>query len=149
MRKCTLLAIVSLSVAAATVNRPDFNGTWQLDSAHSQGVEAKTKADTITIRQTEDDVTLNEVITETDGKERKLDLQCKTDGDECKVKQGTVSVWYDGDTLVVMEVRRANAIVVKRRFKLSEDGKTLAVEVNPIAPPGQKPGNLTFVKQAR
>jgi len=144
MRKFTLLAIVSLSLTAA-VDRPDFNGTWQLDAARSQ--DTKVKAQTMTIRQTEEDVTLSEVVTDADGKERKSDLQCKTDGDQCKAKQGNVSIWYDGPALVVMEVRRNNSIVVKRRFTMSDDRKSLAVEVTPIAPPGQKPEKMTFVKQ--
>jgi hypothetical protein len=147
MRKLALLGMVLAGVAVAA-ERPDLNGTWQLDPSRSQGSEAKVKAYTLTLRQTEDDVALSESITDNAGKERKADIQCKTDGGECKVKQGTVSLWYDGASLVLMEVRRNNTNVVKRRFQTSEDGKTLTMEIAPIAPPGQKVETLTFTKQA-
>jgi hypothetical protein len=147
MRKFILLATLSLGVAAAQ-DLPNLNGTWQLDPAHSQGVDSKVKTETLTFHQTDDGVTLTEIITDTGGKETKTDIQCKTDGNRCKLKQGTVSLWYDATALLLMEERRGGNVVLKRRFQPSEDGKTLTVEVTPIAPPGQKGGSLTFLKQA-
>jgi len=146
MRKCTLLALVLLG-GAAGADRPDLNGDWRLDPSHTQGSDSKTKAYALTIHQTDESIGLSEAITDTDGKERKTEIQCKTDGGECKVKQGTVSFWYDGSSLVLMEVRRNNANVIKRRFQTSEDGKSLSMEITPIAPPGQKVETLTFAKQ--
>jgi hypothetical protein len=146
MPKLTLLTFVLLSAAWAA-DRPDLNGTWQLSSSQTQGPDAKAKAYTLTIHQTDDTIALNEAITDPDGKERKVGIQCKTDGDACKIKDGTVTLWYDGPALVLMNVQRNNVNVVERRFQPSEDGKSLVVKVSPIAPPGQKQETLTFEKQ--
>jgi hypothetical protein len=37
--------------------------------------------------------------------------------------------------------------VIKRRFDLSEDGKTLKLQVQHISPPAQKEENYIFVRQ--
>jgi len=148
MRNGVLLATISLSFLslAAAEDLPNVNGTWQIDMARSQGVEAKVKGMTLVFHQTGEEVSMTETITENDGKERKLDLQCKTDGNRCKTKIGSASLWYDATALLIMEERKN--VVLRRRFQPSEDGKSLAVEITQMAPPGQKPSTLAFVKQA-
>jgi hypothetical protein len=90
-------------------------------------------------------------MTENSGKAVKVDISCNTEGQECKVKESgepaKVSFWYNGPMLVMMEQRHGNDFVTKKRFKTSDDGKTLSMEVVYIAPPGHKAENYTFTKQ--
>jgi hypothetical protein len=58
-----------------------------------------------------------------------------------------MTFWYNGSALVSMEMRRGNSIVIKRRYELSEDAKTLKMQVQRISPPGQKEENYVFVRQ--
>ncbi|HEY2017759.1 MAG TPA: hypothetical protein VGH38_29845, partial [Bryobacteraceae bacterium] len=134
-----------LAGAAAAADRPDLNGTWQLDPAHSQFTEDRLKSETLEIQQKEDSIQISEALTDPAGKERKSDVQCNTAGKECKLKGEQVSFWYNGPILVMMETRKGNEVVTKTSLKL--DGETLSVEVVHIAPAGEKNETLTFRKQ--
>jgi hypothetical protein len=140
-------SLAAFALAAAAADRPDFNGTWSLDASRSQFGEDKLKSATLEIRQTGDSIQIVEALTDPDGKERKLDIQCNTLGKECKTKDEQVSIWYNGPMLVLMETRRGNEVVLKRRLKRSDDGKTLSVEVMHIAPPGAKNEVYAFNRQ--
>jgi len=147
MRK--LACFGALFFAAWAADRPDVNGKWVLDATH--GESGKVKSETLAINQKDDAVQISDDMTDTSGKELKVDVSCNTEGQECKVKQGgepaKVSFWYNGPVLVMMEQRHGNDFVTKKRFKPSEDGKTLSMEVIYIAPPGHKPETFTFTKQ--
>lgn len=136
MRIWLCAAAVALSASAVGADRPDLNGSWQL------------KGETLAIVQKEDSIQITDVTTDTDGKDTKVDLQCNTLGKECKSKGEQVSFWYNGPMLVMMEMRRGNEVVIKKRLKPSEDGKTLSMEVIHIVPPAEKSETLTFVRQA-
>jgi len=49
--------------------------------------------------------------------------------------------------LIIMEKRQANEVVVKKRLKASDDGRTLNMEVIRMAPSGEKTKSFTFTKQ--
>jgi len=87
-------------------------------------------------------------ITETEsGKNKKIELQCTTDGKECKAGgDRRTSFWYNGPTLVEMETK--NDHVVRYRLKMSEDGKTMTVEITQIVPQNDKIDTLVFQKQS-
>ena len=74
------------------------------------------------------------VISES-GKET-TEIRCNTLGQPCKIKDGEASLWYNGDTLVVMVSLHGNSRVTKKRLKLSDDGRNLEVEIVRIAPAG-------------
>ncbi|MGO9255316.1 MAG: hypothetical protein ACLQU1_03290 [Bryobacteraceae bacterium] len=130
--------------AAMAAGRPDLNGVWQLDSSGLPG-ESKLKSETLVIHQSEDSVQISEDRTGKNGKEFKDDIQCNTMGQECKLKNAQVSLWYNGSILVLVETH--NDVVTKTRFTSSEDGKTLNMEVTHMAPGNPRTENLTFTKQ--
>jgi hypothetical protein len=147
MRKLACFGVLLFTAWAA--DRPNINGKWVLDAAHSES--GKLKSETLSINQKEDAVQISDEMTESGGKPVKVDISCSTEGQECKVNDSgqaaKVSFWYNGPMLVMMEQRHGNDFVTKKRFKPSEDGKTLSMEIVYIAPPGHKPENYTFTKQ--
>lgn len=145
------LWLTALLAAACTppgnaATHPNLSGTWALDAAHSEIHDSKLKSETLAIQQQEDSVKLAEDTNE-GGKDRKLQFQCLADGASCKANDGSVMVYYNGPELIVVEMRRNNSNVTKKRIKPSDDGKTLSMDVIHLAPEGQKNETLTFVKQ--
>lgn len=144
---CRLLCVTAFLLGAALAqDRPDLNGTWQMDAAHSPTAD-RYKSQTLSINQKPDSIQIVNDAVEANGKEARQDLQCATDGRDCKAKDVTMTFWYNGATLVSMEMRHGNSIVIKRRFDVSEDGKTLKMQVSHISPPGLKEENYVFVRQ--
>lgn len=133
-----LLPVVLTAAAAFCAERPELNGTWQLSSSN----EGKLKFETLLIQQSPDSVK----ITESGAKEKPVDLACNVTGDQCKLKEGDVSFWYNGDSLVMMEMNHSHEIVTKTSIAPGADGKTLSLEVIRIAPPGPH-YTYTFKKQ--
>jgi hypothetical protein len=133
-----LLFLIAFAAAATfAADRPELNGTWQLSSNH----EGRLKFETLLIQQTPDSVK----ISETGAKEKPVDLACGVDGQECKLKEGEISFWYNGQALVMMEMHHNRDIVTKTRLVPSEDGKTLNLEVTHVSPPGSS-ATYTFKK---
>jgi hypothetical protein len=114
------------AAAAAATDRSQLNGTWHLSSEP----DGKLKFETILIQQTADEVT----ITESGGKEKAVDLTCGLDAKECKLKEGQISFWYNGDALVMMEMHHNRDQVVKTRLIPGDDGKTLSLEITHVVP---------------
>jgi hypothetical protein len=150
MRKSWCLVVVVWGCALAA-DRPSLNGTWEMDASHSQVADAKLKGQSWLITQNDDSVEISEILTDTAGKQRKIVIQCNTDGKDCKIKENgqptQVSMYYNDDRLVMLEQWHGTDFVTKKRMKISDDGKTLTVEVMHIAPPGHKDEVWTFVKQ--
>ena len=65
-------------------------------------------------------------------------IECNIMGKDCEVKVGgrktKVSLWFNGDMLVEMEMRGTE--VIKRRFSIAENDR-LKLETMQIAPPGR------------
>src|SRR5215469_3643063 len=112
MYKAIGLLVVVLGAAAATGERPDLNGIWQLTG--DQASDSKLKSETLVIQQKEDSITITDDRTAKNGKEVKDDVQCNTIGQECKLKNLHVSFWYNGSALVEVETLRD--VVIKKRF---------------------------------
>jgi hypothetical protein len=117
MRLTLCLAAVSIAFCA---DHAELNGVWKTPDAQ----------ETITIHQKDETVQIAE-----SGKEN-AEIQCNTVGQACKIKGGEVSLWYNGETLVVMESLHGNSKVVKKRLRITEDGKSLEEEIVHIAPAG-------------
>jgi hypothetical protein len=132
------LIYVTVFTAAAIIaaDRPALTGTWQL-SSH----EGKLKFETLLIQQTPDSIQ----VTESGAKDKPLDISCGVEAQECKLKDGQISFWYNGPALVMMETRHNNE-VTQTRVVPGADGKTLSMEVTRIAPPGST-STYTFTKQ--
>jgi hypothetical protein len=147
MRKLILLASLVVS-AAWPQDRPELNGVWRLDPAHSNFSEAKLKSQTLSIKQDDDSIKVEETATEENGKERKHEYECNTNGKECSLKVNgqplKLSAYYNGAVLVMWEQR--NGSEFKRRIKTSDDGKTLTIETANLGKPGRKSESLVYEK---
>jgi hypothetical protein len=132
-----VIVFVGCSVGLAqaqSLSAADLSGTWTDTSDGS--VKWILNQDVSTIH-----------IKEVRGTEVKADYSCQVDGPECKLRDSgreeMTSLYFNGPKLV--ELRTRGEDVVKRRFTASADGKTLTVEVIPIAPSG-KTETLTFAR---
>ena len=141
-----LLALIPAAIAA---DHDTLTGSWQLDPAKSQFGRIGVKSETISISQKPDAVEIDDAVTADNGKEEKLTYTCAPSGEVCKAKHGVgdITLYYNGPLLVMIETKHGGDWVVKRRISASDDGKTLKMEVERLAPPNQKNDNLVFVKQ--
>jgi hypothetical protein len=148
MPKYALLSIFALTGVMMAANHPALGGAWVLDSAHSDTDATKIKSETLSINQQDEAVQLNQTVTAPNGKETTSVISCNTAGQTCKIKdhgEAEVSFWYNGNALVMSEMRHGSDWIVKRRLKPSDDGHTLTVEVIHLAP-AQKTETLTFTR---
>jgi hypothetical protein len=146
------LILISLSVTALfAADRPNLNGAWQWNPAKSELHSAKLAGLIWVIDQKETTFHLSETERHPDGKEIKTDVDCTIDGKECAIhtkgEPTSVSFWYNGPAFVEMVCRGHNReTVVKKRFRLSDDGKLMNVELIPLVG-SERPGKLVFEKQ--
>ncbi len=105
--------------------KPSYSGTWQ----------AGDKSSELVVEQSADSVHL----TEQRGGKILCDYTCNANGKDCDFKEegkkAKVSVYFNGPKLV--EIRTRGDVVMKRRFGLKDDGKTLEVEIMPLVPAGK------------
>lgn len=140
-----------LPLAAFAADRPNLSGSWRMDPAKSELRSARLTGLNWVIDQKDDALRISETARHADGKEVKSNFDCTTDGKECSIKEdgqaAKVSFWYNGPTLVEMEMKGRNReIVVKKTLQLSSDGKQMSVEL--ISVVGAEPsGKLVFEKQ--
>jgi hypothetical protein len=139
-----------VALTAVAADHPAIGGTWVLDSSHSDIGVSKIKSETLSISQQPETVHLSEIVVAANGKETTSDISCNTAGETCKIKdhgEAQVSFWYNGNVLVMSEIRHGNDWVVRRQLKPSDDGRTLTIEVIHLAPE-QKTETLTFTRGA-
>jgi hypothetical protein len=125
-------AMIALAVGSASAqDHPDFSGNWKLNAGASKIKDSKltTECSKLTIAQKGGSITL----VEADGDQH----ECSTTGKECATKASKVSFWFSGPKLVEMEYKGHADHARKRRLTLSADGKTMQMEVIPIAPAGE------------
>jgi hypothetical protein len=131
-----------LVLAAPGQERSSFNGTWQFDASKSEVHLSKVSSATWVIEEGDNSIHISETE---NGKGKKIELQCTTDGKECKFPgDRRDSFWFNGAMLVEMETK--NEHVTRYRMKISDDGKTLTVEVTPIVPQSDKIDTMVFQK---
>ena len=118
----------------AADDAPSYSGTWQ----------AADKSSELVVEQTGDSVHVKEMR----GPKLLCEYTCNSMGKDCTFKQdgkkATVSVYFNGPKMV--ELRTHGDVVMKRRFGLTNDGKTMEVELMPIVPPG-KNETVLYAKQ--
>jgi hypothetical protein len=137
------LAVALFAVSASGQDKPSLSGTWQLDASKSEMHSSKMSSATWIIEETDNSIHL----TETEGgKGKKVEMQCSTDGKECQVNgdKAKASFWYNGVVLVEMETKGDR--VTRYRMKISDDAKTLTVDVTHIVPQIDKMDTLVFTK---
>ncbi len=78
-------------------------------------------------------------IKELEGGSEVADFTCGTGGANCEIKTGgkkaTISLWFNGPSLVEMETKGPD--VIKRRFRILPANGTMEMEVIPIVPGGK------------
>jgi hypothetical protein len=119
-------ALTPISFAQAASSPPDLSGTW-LDSSNATAKLALTeKGDKIEVR-------------EIDGDKVTADYTCSLSGEQCDIKEDgrpvKVMIYFNGSKLV--EITERGSDVEKRRFSLSQDGKTMQVETIPLSSSGK------------
>jgi hypothetical protein len=139
---CFVLVVLAAVAAGQEQERPSFSGTWQFDASKSELHSNKISSATWVIEEGDNSIHISQTE---NGKPKKTELQCTTDGKECKFPgDRRDSFWFNGPMLVDMETK--NDHVIQYRMKISDDGKTLTVEVTPIVPQSDKIDTLVFQK---
>jgi hypothetical protein len=139
---CFVLVVLAAVAAGQEQERPSFSGTWQFDASKSQLHSSKISSATWVIEEGDNSIHISQTE---NGKPKKTELQCTTDGKVCKFPgDRRDSFWFNGPMLVDMETK--NDHVTQFRMKISDDGKTLTVEVTPIVPQSDKIDTLVFQK---
>lgn len=133
--KSILIALgTTVSLIAGGV---DFTGHWQLDPAKSKPGPERTVS--LDLQQQGNNVTFVRKYQDRDGKEATARFTCSIGSSSCDFDENghkaKVSLWYDGPQIVVLKTdgeKRENT--VEWHMKLSDDGKTLNINREIIAP---------------
>jgi hypothetical protein len=129
-----LFATVTPLAMRAAENDPSYSGTW----------ETENKSDELVVEQSNNSIHLKQLH----GAQVLVEYTCNSMGKDCAFKEegknATVAVYFNGPKMV--ELRTRGNVVVKRRFGLKDGGKTLEVELMPIAPSG-KTETILYAKQ--
>ena len=138
---CFTLSLSGWQKAPVGSVRPSFTGVWQLDAAKSQ---TEFKDLTWKIDHKEADISIEET---SGGKElclAKCAIGKSCEYEESGKKMGAMTYFLD-TALVQTRSAPDNSVVIKRKFKLNEDG-SLRVELTTIMP-ADKTEVLVFTKQ--
>ncbi len=140
---CVVLVLASAPAMGQDQDRPSFSGNWEMGPTKSDLHSSKITSASWVIQEGDNSIH----ITQTEnGKGKKIELQCTTDGKECKFPgDRRDSFWYNGTMLVEMETKSDH--VIRYRMKISDDGKTMTVEVTNIVPQSGKMDTMVFQKQ--
>ena len=90
--------------AAAQNTKPNFSGNWQLNSGKSELHSGKTTGEKLTIEQKGASIHVVRTATTSDGKQIVTEFNCTTNGKDCDVKGTKISLWYDGQDLIEMDI---------------------------------------------
>jgi len=113
-------------------SKPDFSGKWQASTEKSELHSGKAATVNIVIEQKGPSIHVLKTTRSSNGKEAVLDFTCTTDGKDCDAKGVKVSLWYDGPSLVEMDV--SDELVTKTSMTLDEKSKTMSANVTYISP---------------
>jgi hypothetical protein len=141
----SFICIFVLLAATATgqQTKPNFSGKWQANAEKSQLHSGKAFAVNLTIEQKDASIHVVKTMKAGNGKESTMEFTCTTDGKDCDAKGVKVSLWYDGTTLVEMDI--GNDLVAKTSMTLGENAKTISATVTYISPQAE-PDKLVLEK---
>jgi hypothetical protein len=137
---CLSLAILFCATACADdiADRGKLMGSWQTEPATSEAAQWSFSPQGDSVK-----------VTETESGNTVADFVCGTDGTACNVKisgkKASVSLWYNGPKLVVLEQKGSDA--VERKFAIAPAGDQMEVEVLQMGP-GGKSETLKFKRSA-
>lgn len=159
MKRVLLLAAtmaVIIPFAAHAQGKPDFSGTWTLDTAKSDPAPAGRGgggggAATLTIKQT-----ATELAIQSEGRQGPQTMTYKLDGSESKNEQmgrgGAQTIVskakWDGASLVIDTTRdiQGMSITTHEVRKLDNGGKEMKVESTTQTPQGEIKRNVVYTK---
>jgi hypothetical protein len=132
MNTTTCLSVAILFCAAGraddTTDRGKLMGSWQMEAAAAAGAGWSFTAQGDSVK-----------VTEVESGNTVADFVCGTDGTPCNVKisgkKVSVSLWYNGPKLVVLEQRGSET--VERKFMVANVADQMQVEVLDMATGGK------------
>ena len=145
-------AVVIALAAAATLSaaNTDFTGHWQIDQSKSKPGPERTVS--VEIEQQGNNVTFVRQYQDHDGKSATARFTCAVGSNSCDFDENghkaKVSLWYNGPELVILKTDgEKHDDTVEWHMKLGDDGKTLNINREIIAPSEDKE-SLVFNKAA-
>jgi hypothetical protein len=127
---CLVAGLCSVPVIAQEA-RPNLSGKWQFNAGKSELHSGKTNAVSLVIENKGPSIHVTKTVTAS-GKDSVIEFNCSTDGQDCNAKGAKVSLWFDGASLVEMDV--AGDAITKSSMKLAAGGKTITLTVSYISP---------------
>jgi hypothetical protein len=159
MRRVLLTAMVAAVIIPFTAraqSKPDFSGTWTLDTAKSDPAPqgrggGGMGAGSVTIKQT-----VTELAITSEGRQGPQTMTYKLDGSESSNevmgRGGAQTVKskakWDGASLVVETTRDFNGMSITTKEVRRLDGKDLIVEVTAQTPQGEQKRKMVYTKGA-
>ncbi len=156
-------AFMLVALAASAAAKPNFSGTWALDATKSECGQRGCNAETMTVKQDGDKLTVERKTTGPQGGENTSTDTYTADGKEGdftmnmmrnEVKGKRTSKWSaDGKALEVHDKASldtpngAMTIDSTSTWTLSDDGKTLTIEGTRTTPRGDQKFKRVFNKQ--
>ena len=158
--------VLALSLVAAYA-KANFTGTWLLDKSHSEGLQPDTKAQTLTVVQTNDKISdrinIDTTIVRDSGEVKQSDVYILS-GKEVEFKPQAImgiegkgkrtAQWAaDGNSFDVKEEdiydapQGPVAVTLTRKWTLSADGKGLVIDMNIDSPQGAMQIKRVFTKK--
>ncbi|MGB9605158.1 MAG: hypothetical protein ACPL88_04680 [Bryobacteraceae bacterium] len=153
MKKTHGLFVLASALASmlAAQPKPDFSGTWKLDSASSNfGALPAPQSSTLKIAHKDPELKFVS-ITVGDSGERTYELTFTTDGKECTNFVGNVEVRsvvkWDGDALTMEHKAAGGEVTLGDRWVLSDGGATLTITRHWSGSQGETTQTLVHRKQ--
>lgn len=155
LRRVVTATLMLVSFAALTFaqTKPNFSGTWKLNTAKSDfGMLPPTESQTSLIIHADPAMKVD-IAAETGQGKQQYTVNYTTDGKESVNKVGpreikSVATW-DGSAMALSSKLNFNdqEVTVKAIWTLSEDGKTLTQNTHFASPMGETDQKLIFEKQ--
>ena len=122
---CLVLVLSAAVAAGQEQERPSFSGTWQFDASKSELHSSKISSATWVIEEGDNSIHISQTE---NGKPKKTELQCTTDGKVCKFPgDRRDSFWFNGPMLVDMETK--DALDVSPEYAREEYGPRIDAHV--------------------
>ena|ERR1044071_2740024 len=144
-----ILSFVSLALFVEAQSKPNVSGTWKMNAEKSKFEKGGPKA--ITIKFDQQGSTLNETLTLTnDQGERAVNFTYTLDGKESpqqlEGRQIKTTAKWEGESLVI-EFKNDEGFNFLRKITVSNDGKTMTIDVKQSSPNGAANDIVVLEKQ--
>ena len=149
------LVVVSFTALACAQDKPNFSGTWKLNTVKSDfGMFPPVESGTEVIKHADPNLKISTTVEKGQGKQQ-FTLNYTTDGKESVNKMGPgemkSTVTWAGNVLVIDSKLNFNDadkdMTIKDKWTLSEDGKTKTIDSHLASAMGETDQKLIFEKQ--